>query len=140
MTEADAAAHERGLLDTSVVIDLGIPEVASQLTEECAISVVTVAELAAGPHTAKDPMERAIRQQRLQWAEATFDAISLDAPAARWYGVQVAAVLESGRQQRRRMADLLIAATAAAQDLPLYTRNPDDSLAPRFASSRSSVW
>lgn len=122
MTEAG----RRGLLDTSVLIDVDIPEVARELPDQSAISVVTLAELAAGPHAAKDPMERAIRQQRLQWAEATFDALPLDSAAARWYGVLVAAVPQTGRKHRRRMADLLIAATAAAHEIPLYTRNPDD--------------
>lgn len=122
MTEAG----RRGLLDTSVLIDVDIPEVARELPDQSAISVVTLAELTAGPHAAKDPMERAIRQQRLQWAEATFDALPLDNAAARWYGVLVAAVLQTGRKHRRRMADLLIAATAAAHEIPLYTRNPDD--------------
>jgi len=38
----------------------------------------------------------------------------------------VAAVIETGRSHRRRIADLLIAATAHANGLALYTRNPDD--------------
>lgn len=134
MSEVGHPTHQRGLLDTSVLIDLDIPEVARKLPDESSISVVTLAELAAGPHAAKGPMERAIRQQRLQWAEATFDALPLDSAAARWYGVLVAAALQAGRKHRRRMADLLIAATAAAQELPLYTRNPDD-----FAGLESEV-
>jgi predicted nucleic acid-binding protein len=59
-------------------------------------------------------------------AEATFDAIAFDAAAARSYGQVVAAVVEIGRSHRRRIADLLIAATAHANGLPLYTRSPDD--------------
>ena len=114
-----------GLLDTSVVIDLPQIDV-SALPAELAISAITLAELAAGPHASGDVAERAIRQQRLQWAESTFDPIPFDAEAARYYGSMFALVLAAGRKPRRRLADLLIASVAAANDLPLLTRNPDD--------------
>ncbi|MGH9043790.1 MAG: type II toxin-antitoxin system VapC family toxin [Acidimicrobiales bacterium] len=115
-----------GLLDTSVVIDWDDPAVSTALPDEAAISAVTLAELTAGPHLAAASDERARRQARLQQVEGTFDAIALDAAAARSYGQIVAAVVEVGRSHRRRIADLLIAATAHANGLPLYTRNPDD--------------
>jgi predicted nucleic acid-binding protein len=115
-----------GLLDTSVVIDWDDPTVSAALPDEAAISAVTLAELTAGPHLASRSDERARRQARLQQVEATFDAIAFDAAAARSYGQVVAAVVEIGRSHRRRIADLVIAATAHANGLPLYTRNPDD--------------
>ena len=115
-----------GLLDTSVVIDWDDPAVSTALPDEAAISAVTLAELTAGPHLASGGEERARRQARLQQVEATFDPIVFDAAAARSYGQVVAAVVEIGRSHRRRVADLLIAATAHANGLPLYTRNPDD--------------
>lgn len=115
-----------GLLDTSVVIDWDNPAVSAALPDEAAISAITLAELTAGPHLASSSDERACRQARLQQVEATFDAIAFDAAAARSYGQVVAAVVEMGRSHRRRIADLLIAATAHANGLPLYTRNPDD--------------
>jgi predicted nucleic acid-binding protein len=115
-----------GLLDTSVVIDWDDPAVASALPDEAAISTITLAELTSGPHLTSASEERARRQARLQQVEATFDAIEFDATAARSYGQIVAAVVETGRAHRRRIADLLIAATAHANGLPLYTRNPDD--------------
>lgn len=94
---------------------------------ELAISAVSLAELAAGPHATTDPAERARRQERLQLAEATFEPLPFDATAARAYGSIYSAVAGSGRKARgRRAVDLLIAATAAAFDLPLYTRNPRD--------------
>lgn len=114
-----------GLLDTSVVIDLerlaphDLPEVA-------AVCAITMAELAAGPAATTDAAERARRQDRLQRAEATFDPIPFDVAAARAYGLIYSAVVSTGGKPRRRLADLLIAATALAEDLPLYTRNPDD--------------
>ncbi|MHB1534845.1 MAG: PIN domain-containing protein [Acidimicrobiales bacterium] len=115
-----------GLIDTSVVIDWDAPDVAAALPNETAICTITLAELTAGPHMATARDERARRQARLQQVEAAFDPFPFDAAAARSYGQIVAAVAETGRSHRRRIADLLIAATAHANDLPLYTRNPDD--------------
>ena len=115
-----------GLLDTSVVIDWDDPVVAASLPEAVAVSAITLAELAAGPHLATSTSERARRQARLQQVEATFEPLPFDATAARSYGQVVAAVAKTGRSPRRRVADLLIAATAHANGLALYTRNPDD--------------
>jgi predicted nucleic acid-binding protein len=116
----------RGLIDTSVVIDLQELDPAD-LPVEVAVSAVTMAELAAGPHATADPAERARRQDRLQRAEATFEPIPMDVAVARAYGRVYAAVATAGRKARRRRAfDLLIAATALAAELPLYTRNPND--------------
>lgn len=115
----------RGLLDTSVIIDLDRvnPDL---LPDESAIAAVSLAELAAGPHATNDADERARRQDRLQWAAVTWDALPFDAEAARMYGRVFAAVAAAGRTSRSRLADLLIASTAAANGLPLYTRNPAD--------------
>jgi len=118
--------HARGMIDTSVVIDLERVD-RQELPEELAISAVTLAEIAAGPHATTDADERARRQDRLQRTEATFDPLPLDAAAARAFGRIYAAVVAGGRKARgRRALDLLIAATALGADLPLYTRNPDD--------------
>ncbi len=115
-----------GLLDTSVVIDWDDPAVAAALPEESTVCAITLAELAAGPHIAASSSESAVRQARLQQVEATFEPLPFDATAARSYGQIVAAVAETGRSHRRRVADLLIAATAHANGLALYTRNPAD--------------
>jgi predicted nucleic acid-binding protein len=115
-----------GLLDTSVVIDWDNPAVAAALPEEAAVSTITLAELAAGPHIAATGAESARRQARLQQVEAAFEPLPFDVVAARSYGQIVAAVAEAGRSHRRRVADMLIAATAHANQLTLYTRNPDD--------------
>ena len=118
--------HARGLIDTSVVIDLALID-AVRLPLELAMSAITMAELSAGPHAASDSGERARRQERLQRAEATFDPRPVDAAAARAYGRIDPAVVAAGRKARgARTADLLIAATAVAAGLPLYTRNPKD--------------
>jgi predicted nucleic acid-binding protein len=115
-----------GLLDTSVLIDWDEPSVAAALPDESSVCAITLAELAAGPHLASTAAEGARRQARLQQVEATFEPLAFDAAAARSYGQVVAAVADSGRSHRRRIADLLIAATAHANGLALYTRNPDD--------------
>lgn len=115
-----------GLLDTSVVIDWHDPVVVAALPDQLAISAITAAELAAGPHLAATPGEAARRQQRLQEVEAKLEPIRFDGAAARSYGLVVAAVVREGRRPRSRFADLLIAATAHANNLDLYTRNGDD--------------
>ena len=116
----------RGLIDTSVVIDLDQLDPDS-LPEQLAVSSLTMAELAAGPHAAGDSAERARRQDRLQRAEATFHSLPFDTAAARAYGLIYAAIAATGRKARGpRAVDLLIAATALAASLPLYTRNAED--------------
>ena len=119
------AETKTGLLDTSVVIDLGVISPVD-LPVETSISAITMAELSAGPHATGDPAERARRQDRLQQLESWVEPIPFDGDCARAYGRVYAAVLAAGRQPRRRAADLLIAATALAAGMPLYTRNADD--------------
>ena len=70
--------------------------------------------------------ERARRLEILQRAESEFDPIPFGAEAARIFGRVTAAVITAGRKPRRRIADLLIAATAIAEGLPLFTTNPGD--------------
>ncbi len=118
--------HPRGLIDTSVLIGLERVD-PGDLPAELAISAVTLAELAAGPHASADAAERARRQDRLQRAEAAFEPLPVDADVARAYGRVYAAAVGGGTKARgRRALDLLIAATALANDLPVYTRNPGD--------------
>lgn len=116
---------EAGILDTSVVIDLAMID-GDLLPMESAITAVTLAELAAGPHATADAIQRSVRQERLQWAEATFDALPFDIAAARSYGRVYALVRAARRQPPGRLADLMIASIAAANQLPLYTRNASD--------------
>lgn len=87
---------------------------------------MTLAELAAGPHATDDEQERARREDRLQWAASTCDALPFDADSARGYVRVFAATRVRGRSSRPRLADLLIASTAAARGLVLYTRNAGD--------------
>lgn len=122
----DSRRDQRGIIDTSVVIDLEQLDT-HQLPIELAVSAITMAELAAGPHAAEEAGERARRQDRIQRAEAVFDPLPFDGEAARAYGRIYAAEIGRGSKARgSRALDLLIAATACAKDLPLYTRNPED--------------
>jgi predicted nucleic acid-binding protein len=118
-------ASERGLIDTNIVILLPALNPAD-LPTEMVISAVTLAELSTGPHRADGPAERARRMSVLQHAEATFEPLPFDAAAARAFGLVAAAVLMAGRKPRGRIADLMIASTAIANQLPVYTTNPDD--------------
>jgi hypothetical protein len=119
------AEATRGVLDSSVLIDIDRVDPVL-LPDESAITAISLAELAAGPLATDDEQERARRQDRLQWAAATWDPLHFDAAAARAYGRVFAATRAAGRTSRARLADLLIAASAAAHGLPLYTRNPRD--------------
>lgn len=112
----------RGVLDTSVVIAREV----SALPEEAAISAATIAELHFGVHLARTDRERRARVRRLAEIEASFDPLPIDASVARSYGMLAHLVASAGRQPRRRAMDLLIAATAHAHSITLYTRNADD--------------
>jgi len=116
-----------GLLDTSVVIDWDNPAVAAALPDEAAVSAITLAELAAGPHLAATGAEGARRQARLQQVEAAFEPLPFDVVAARSYGQIVAAVAETDRSHRCRLADMLIAATAPPTDSPSTRATPTTS-------------
>jgi hypothetical protein len=115
----------RGLLDTSAMIDLAVLEVAV-LPEECLISAITLAELSVGALVATTARQRAARQAHLQQAEADFDPIPFGASCARAFGRVAASLRRSGRKTQARAYDALIAATAVAHGLPVFTRNPDD--------------
>jgi hypothetical protein len=113
------------MLDTSAVIDLPALDPA-RLPVEAAIPAIVLAELAQGVAMTKSAEQVMIRSQRLADIEAAFAAIPFDREAARRYGTLVALTIVANRDPRPRRIDLMIAATAAAHGLPLYTRNPDD--------------
>ena len=117
-----APVLERAILDTSVVIADGV----GPFPGELAISAVTLVELHFGVLVAKAPEVRAERLRRLSVLQHHFDALPVDEAVAISYGRLAAAVVDAGRQPRRRVMDLLIAATAHAHGARLYTRNPGD--------------
>jgi predicted nucleic acid-binding protein len=121
-----ANGHDRGLLDTNVIIDFENIDI-DLLPEQMLITAMSLAELAAGPHATNDLDERARRQDRLQRAETTFESLPFDKAAARAYARVYSLELAGGRKVRGgRAIDLMIAAIALSEGLPLYTRNPAD--------------
>lgn len=114
------------MLDTNILVfRQHIPIEA--LPDEPSVSSIVLAELAAGANwQGIGPAERAARIALLQLAESEFDPIPFGSAAARMYGAMCAAVFAAQRSPRGRLADLMIAAVAAAEQLPLYTTNPDD--------------
>jgi len=119
-------ASGRGVLDTSTVIRLGRLSDAAVLPAEPLITAVTLAELSVGPLVARDERERAARQAHLQQAEADFDPLPFDGAAARVFGQVAASLRRTGRKPAARAYDAMIAATALANELPVYTLNPGD--------------
>lgn len=118
--------HARGVLDTSTVISLSRLTDAQALPDEPLITAVTLAELSVGPLIAADDDERAKRQAHLQQAEADFLPLPFDTQAARAFGRVAAEFRRAGRKTKARSFDAMIVATALANDLPLYTCNPND--------------
>lgn len=116
----------RGMLDTSTVILLGrIPDPAA-LPDDVVISAITLAALSAGPLVARTAGERAARQAHLQQAESDLQTIPFGAEAARAFGRVAASLRSAGRKPTARAYDALIAASALAEGIPLYTCNPED--------------
>jgi hypothetical protein len=117
---------DRGLIDTSVAIALEVLDPV-RLPSEVAISALTLAELSSGPITARTPEARAQRQDHLQRIEANIESLDFGPSCARAYGRICAATSQVGRRARgARAVDLMIAATALAHGLPLYTLNAAD--------------
>jgi tRNA(fMet)-specific endonuclease VapC len=113
-----------GLLDTSTFIHAELVDMAL-LPEEIRLSTVTLAELAVGPQVAENETERALRQQHLHDA-LLVERLAFDDACAHAYGAIAASLRRAGRKRRVRAFDALIAATAIANGLPLFTGNADD--------------
>ena len=118
--------HRQGVLDTSTLILLSRFQDSAVLPQEPVITAVTLAELSVGPLVARDEAERAARQAHLQQAESDFEPLPFDAAAARVFGRVSASLRRAGRKPAARAYDAMIAATAIAAGLPIYTCNPDD--------------
>lgn len=118
-------ADDAGVLDTSVLIAYEDVERAA-LPAVASVTALSLAELAAGLHSDINASERARRQERLLWAADYWTVLPFDSAAARAYGQVYAVTRDSGRSVRPRRIDLLIASTALAHGLPLFTRNFDD--------------
>lgn len=117
--------HDAAVIDTNIIAALRLYDPA-ELPDTILITAVTLGELSFGPHATDDPAKRAGRVAVLQHVEATFDPLPYDQSAARLFGQICAAVRAFGREPRKRASDLMIAATAASNQLPLYTANAGD--------------
>jgi toxin FitB len=120
-----AERDQSGVLDTSVYIDLDLIDPAD-LPAIPELTAITLAELHQGVAMAKDPASRSARMEKLGAAIADFDPLPFDGTAAARYGTLVSLTLGARRDPRPRRMDLMIAAIASANGLPLYTRNADD--------------
>ncbi|MFC4034469.1 type II toxin-antitoxin system VapC family toxin [Streptomyces polygonati] len=120
-----ADRHPAGVLDTCTYIDLDVldPEDLPAVPE---LTAITMAELQQGVAMAKDAAVRAARMEKLGAAVADFDPLPFNGDAAARYGTLVALAIAAGRDPRPRRMDLMIAAIASVQGLPLFTRNADD--------------
>jgi hypothetical protein len=123
---SERVRHERGVLDTSTLVLLPRIDDPESLPVEPLITAITLAELSVGPLVATSEEERVARQAHLQQAEADFDPLPFDSSAARAFGRVAASLRRAGRKPAARAYDALIAATALAHGLPVYTCNPDD--------------
>jgi predicted nucleic acid-binding protein len=103
--------HLRGILDTSTVIMLSRITDPATLPVEPLITAVTLAELSVGSLVAND---------------ADFEPLPFDAASARAFGRVAAAMRRAGRKPSARAYDAMIAATAVANQLPVFTCNPED--------------
>jgi predicted nucleic acid-binding protein len=114
-----------GLLDTCALIDIDdIPEERLPIVSE--ICAITVAELTMGVHMAKNTAERSARITKLLSIGANFDPLPFESRAVNAFNALVGLTVAIGRNPKPRKNDLMIAATAVANSLPLYTANVDD--------------
>jgi len=85
------------------------------------VSALTLAELAYGIPLAPDPLEATRRAQVYARVKTWVTPVPFDLAAADKYGELVGLVRATGRSPRLRRLDLMIAATAAALGVPLFT-------------------
>lgn len=115
----------RGLLDTCVIIDLEKLS-REQLPLDGKVAAISVTELMLGIHLSNDPVEHSLRVNRLISVEANFDPLPFEQRASSAFNALVGLAVAVGRNPKPRKNDLMIAATAVANGLPLYTANVDD--------------
>ncbi|WP_240197122.1 type II toxin-antitoxin system VapC family toxin [Nonomuraea lactucae] len=113
------------MIDTCVYMDLADLS-ADALPALPEITSITLAELHQGVAMAKTAAVRAARLEKLGSAVGDFDPLPFDAGAAARYGSLVTLTLAAKRDPRPRRVDLMIAAIASSQGLPLYTCDTDD--------------
>jgi len=116
---------ESGVLDTCVFMDLERID-PQRLPVRLELTAITFAELQQGVAMARTATDRVARMERLGMAVTGFDPLVFDGEAAARYGSFATLTVEAGRSPRPRRLDLMIAAIASVNNLPLFTRNIDD--------------
>lgn len=116
------------LLDTSALIGAIDTETIEALPyDRLLISALTYAELRVGLVTAADTRTLRHRVRRVDEISRVFGpGVPFDDECAREYERIVQAAVERGQHPRSNAVDRMIAATAAAHQLPLVTRNAAD--------------
>lgn len=109
------------LLDTSVLISppARFPDA------EVGASIIALAELQFGIHSAPDAVSRASRTRRLALLRSMIDWLPFDEAAAESYGV-LAAEVRRTRPSHARSKDVLMAAHALSLGASFMTRNVRD--------------
>ncbi|WP_051027594.1 type II toxin-antitoxin system VapC family toxin [Nocardia higoensis] len=125
MTDRPSSRFPVGMLDTCVLIDINTID-AAVLPVRAEISAITVAELGLGIALATTPEQLALRTERMLEVEHSFDPLPFTPAAARRFTSMAKLVAASERSPKPRKADLMIAAVASVNDLPLFTRNAVD--------------
>ena len=126
MSTAATRRSVQGVLDTSVLVQLGRIDDPGLLPDQPLITTMTLAELAVGALVSEDEVERAHRQAQLQQAEVGFDPLPFDPAAARAFARVALALRRAGRKHQARGYDAIIAAIALSRMLPVYTCNEAD--------------
>ncbi len=118
----------KGLLDTSVFVAREQQRALGALPDDNAVSVITVGELRLGVLMTEDPADRARRLATVIEVERALEVIPVDEKVVREFARLVAEARRAGR--RPATTDALIAATAAAHGLTIYTQDADFRLFP----------
>lgn len=114
----------RALLDTSAILDLkALPD--DQLPESITVSMISVAELQRGLYVGS-PAQRVARRAHYQAIRTLIDIVPLTEEATYYFGQLCGVEVSNGRTPKARTLNLLIAATAIAEGVPLVTCNPRD--------------
>jgi hypothetical protein len=121
-------------LDTSVFIAKEAGRPLGELPEAAAVSVITLAELHLGVLMSHGSAVRARRLRTLTMVQNTFEPLPIDPEVARTFAELVAEARRRGK--RPKIMDTWIAATAVAQDIPVYTQDEDFAEIPKVRAHR----
>ncbi|MDQ3555092.1 MAG: PIN domain-containing protein [Chloroflexota bacterium] len=113
----------KGLLDTSIFVAREQQRALGGLPEDNAVSVITIGELRLGVLMTDDPADRARRLATVIEVERALEVIPVDEKVVREFARLVAEARRAGL--RPATTDALIAATAAAHGLTIYTQDAD---------------